>query len=69
MITGGLVKKGFYVSKEPIPLNIPITGTLYGVVIIEWVSSGNNWPVEVFIELNKEILQSREEAEARGRGP
>ena len=65
LITGGLVKKGFYVSKEPIPLNIPITGTLYGVVIIEWVSSGNNWPVEVFIELNKEILQSREEAEAR----
>ena len=65
LITGGEIKKGIVVSKDPIPLNIPITGTLYGVVIIEWVSSGNNWPVEVFIELNKEILQSKEEAEAR----
>ena len=60
LITGGLVKKGFYVSKEPIPLNIEVTGKIYAVVRVTWESSGHEWEKEIIIDVEKQVLTSTE---------
>lgn len=56
LITGGEIKKGMIVSKDPIPLNIPITGTLYAKFKIEYRSSGNTFSKDIYHDINNEIL-------------
>lgn len=60
LITGGMIKKGFFVSKDPIPLNVEVTGTIYSVVRVTWDSSGGTWEKEHIIEVEKQVLTSIE---------
>jgi hypothetical protein len=58
LITGGAIKKGIYITKEPIPLNIEVTGKIMGVIQVVWVSSGNGYETTITIDVEKEVLTS-----------
>lgn len=61
LITGGAIKKGIYITKEPIPLNIEVTGKIMAVVQTIWRSSGNGYEETIIIDVEKEVLTSIED--------
>jgi len=63
LIRGGEIKKNIIVSKNPIELNRPITGTIHAILLITWVSSGKIWDKEIFIEVNNQVLNNQETVE------
>ena len=63
LITGGLIKKGFVVSKDAIQLNKVITGKIIALFEMTWISSGHKWKKEVYMNVNKKILKNEENVE------
>jgi len=63
LILGGAIKKDFNVSKQAIPLNNKITGKIYAKFKVIWVSSGNKWIKDFYLDVNKEALNSQEDVE------
>ena len=61
LITGGSIKKGVYITKEPIPLNVEVTGKIMAVLRATWISSTNIYETTISIDVEKEVLTSIED--------
>jgi len=65
LILGGKINKKVNVFKNSISLENKLTGQILAKFKVVYPSSGNEWYKDIFIPINKEVLESQEKVEIR----